>query len=180
MSSIRQIISKNVNNVSHSNYQNIVKNPSPVHVYKEKTKNHIAFNVMPGMQVEETLFIKEYRILEDGIEAVFDRKYFTLMAKSPNHLIFVTALVHLQKMLYVYMCHRLNIPYDPLAPEKLKIWPTSLNIEMPKLITKKTDITHRIKISDVAQTGPRSYYITATSNVEGTVEINGEAAVFLM
>ncbi|MBC8213380.1 MAG: hypothetical protein ISR90_03005 [Candidatus Marinimicrobia bacterium] len=177
MSSNRQAI---FNDVSQNSFVKTKQDGSPIHVYKENTKNHISFNVMPGMQVEETLFIKEYRILEDGIEAVFDRKYFTLMAKSPNHLIFVTALVHLQKMLYVYMCHRLGLKYNPLGPEKLKIWPTSLNIEMPKLVTKKSDIVHKIKISEVTKTGPKSYYITATSDVEGTIEINGEAAVFLM
>lgn len=152
----------------------------PIRVITEDFTNYVKFNVMPNLPVEETLFIKKYRIWDGYLEAVFDREYYSSMTRSPDHLMFITALVHLQKMLYVYLCYELDVEYDPLQAEKLKIWPTVLTIEMPQLVTKKTDIVHKLRIEDIFRRNERSYYVSATTHIENTVTICGEAVVYLI
>ncbi|MFQ6673820.1 MAG: hypothetical protein ACE5GH_03410, partial [Fidelibacterota bacterium] len=132
------------------------------------------------LPVEETRFLKEYRIWHRYIEAIFDREYHSSMRKSPDHLMFLTALVHLQKMFYAYICYEFDLDYEPLKPEVVKIWPTVLNISMPKLITKNRDIVHRLQVTDVFQRNEKSYTISAVSSIDNTLSIAGEAAVYLI
>ncbi|MEM7192787.1 MAG: hypothetical protein AAF405_07985, partial [Pseudomonadota bacterium] len=100
-------------------------------VVPEAVDNEMTFNVMPERPVKEVLHIREYRLGDHYAEAHFDRSYHSSMLKSPSHLIFLSAVAHLQKIVYVYACHHLGLEYDPHGPEKLKIWPTTVNIEMP-------------------------------------------------
>jgi hypothetical protein len=174
---IAQIASVVNGSFGNGEFQNIFKNP-PISVIKESTTNNVSFNVMPDRPVEEKLIVKEYRIWDSGIEAIFDRSFHTTMKKSPSHLTFITALIHMQKMLYVYMCHVHNIKYDPFKSEKLKIWPTILSIDMPKLITKSENISHKMWIKDISSTkNPNHYLVTADTVVGDYVFINGQALV---
>ncbi len=149
-------------------------------VINETTSNQLIFNVMPNMRVEENLYIKEYRVDDNYIEAVYSRKYKSSMAKSPSHLIFLSVLVHMQKMLYVYMCQKLDLKYDPYAPEVLKVWPTTLSINMPKLVTKCEDIVHRMDIISVKKVRDKVYHVTAETNVEGIISIDGTAMIYIL
>jgi hypothetical protein len=146
-------------------------------IIEDTVENTISFNVLPNRPVQEKLKMRQYRVWDDAIEAEFDREYFSTMEKSPNHLIFLTILVHLQKMLYVYMCHYCGIKYDPFGPELLKVWPTQLDISMPKLITKHQHIRHLLKIKSVIELRPKQFMITADSSVENRVTVNGQALV---
>lgn len=105
----------------------------PRQVYNECTQNRLEFNVMPNCPVSETLTVKEYRIWDRYTEATFDRVYTSSMRKSPDHLIFVSALVHLQKMMYVYVVNWLGLTYDPFAPEQVKFWPTQISFNLQGL-----------------------------------------------
>ncbi|MEE9190044.1 MAG: hypothetical protein V3U16_04670 [Candidatus Neomarinimicrobiota bacterium] len=174
---LAQIASVVNGSFGNGEFQSIFKNP-PVSVIKESTTNNVSFNVMPDRPVEEKLHVREYRIWDSGIEAIFDRSFHTTMDKSPSHLTFITALIHMQKMLYVYMCHDQNIEYDPFKPEKLKIWPTILSIDMPKLVTKSENISHKMWIKDVSpMTKSNHYLVTADTVVGDYVFINGQALV---
>lgn len=152
----------------------------PTKIITDDSTNHVTFNVMPDLPVRETLFIKEYRIWDGYMEAVFDREYHSSMTKSPDHLMFVTVLVHMQKMLYVYLCYEFGIDYKPSERERIKIWPTVIRIEMPQLITKSRDIVHRLQVADLYQRNEKSYYIAGTTTVENIVKIDGEAVVYLI
>lgn len=157
-----------------------VRQREPAKVITEDFTNRVEFNVMPGLEVKETLIMKEYRIWPRYMEAVFDREFSSSMAQSPDHFMFITALVHMQKMLYVYMCYEFDIPYTPTERERIKIWPTVLKIDMPKLITKRTDIVHRMRVDDLFQRNPKSYYVAGPSTIENTVSIDGEAVAYLI
>jgi len=95
----------------------------------ENTEQNLEFNVMPLKQVNEKLFINKYIVDKNKIQAFFNRKYETEMVKSPDHFIFLSALINLQKMIYILMCKYLNIKYEPFESEKLKIWPIKTNVE---------------------------------------------------
>ena len=79
----------------------------------ENSHQSLKFNVMSDRSVKETLVIKKYIITDNRIVVEFDRKYRTEMISSPDHLIFLSALINLQKMIYVLMCKKLNIKYWP-------------------------------------------------------------------
>lgn len=113
---------------------------------EEETEISLAFNVMPDRPVRETIFIHEYRIGERYIEGDFDRRYFSSMRQSPDHLIFVTALIHQQKLLYALLCHEFGLEYDPHKPEVLKIWPTVIHIEIPKLVRQRDGLIQKLWI----------------------------------
>lgn len=149
-------------------------------VIQETTSNQLKFNVMPNRDVHESLFIKEYRVGHRFIESTFDREYFSSMKNSPNHLIFLSVLVHMQKMLYIYMCEYLGLKYDPFAEEILKVWPTNLDIKMPKLITQTNNIVHRINIKKIRKLKDKVFNIYADTDVNGIIKINGMAMIYLL
>ncbi len=102
-----------------------------------KSKSTVLFNVLPNKDVQEDIIIKKYILSKRYIEAIFDRKYKSKMSQSPDHLIFLSSLVQLQKMIYVYLCYEFGLSINLEGDEKLKVWPTNLSINMPKMITKK-------------------------------------------
>lgn len=148
-----------------------------------KTISHdarIEFNVMASRVVEETIFPREYRIDGECVEARFDRQYHSAMRNSPDHLIFISALVQLQKIVYIYFCNKLGHNYDPLAPEILKIWPTSIKVELPKMITSSKDIVHRVVLEEVRALGTQRYFARSQSDIEGTLRIDAEAMIYVL
>lgn len=152
----------------------------PQRVIRDDSTVRCAFNVMPGREVEETFFIHEYRLWHRYIEAEFDRKYISQMAHSPSHVVFLTALTHTQKMLYVYMCHELGIPYEPNGPERLKLWPSKVEVRMPKMITSETGIVHRLHITDLVRFGDSRFKLIVESKIDNLIAIDGEVPVFLV
>jgi hypothetical protein len=140
----------------------------------------IEFNVMAGRMVEETLFPREYRIDGECVEARFDRQYRSAMRNSPDHLIFLSALVQLQKIVYIYFCNKLGHNYDPLAPEILKIWPTNINVALPKMITSSKDVVHRVVMQEVRALGKQRYFVRTQSDIDGTLRIDGEAMIYVL
>ena len=149
-------------------------------IIADKTIQKIKFNVMTDRHVQEILYIKEYKVWDNAIEAIFDREYYTEMAASPNHLIFLSALVNLQKMVFVYMHHYLGIDYSSNAEETIKIWPTDLNLNMPKMIFDVNQLCHRMDIKSVKYIGDNKYYIIADTNVNNTIKINGKALAIIL
>ncbi|NQT97475.1 MAG: hypothetical protein HQ562_07010 [Candidatus Marinimicrobia bacterium] len=179
---------KNINNVNpyHEDNPEIFNsaiNYSRINgstVIQESTCNQLIFNVMPNMGVKESLYIKEYRIGDNYIEATFNREYQSSMKNSPSHLIFLSVLVHMQKMLYVFMCHNQGLKYDPYGKEVLKVWPTSLDIQMPKLITQCNDIIHRIDIKKIRKIKEKIFSVTADTNINDIITINGMAMIYIL
>ena len=151
----------------------------PAKIISEWSETKISFNVMPGKNVKETLHIKEYRVWENRVEGIFDREYSSSMIRSPDHLIFLTALVHLQKLIYVFLCHKLGFEYDPHGDEKLKIWPTRIDTGIPSMIRKKTNLVQSFEATDFYRRPDGSFFLTGISRV-GDLVIDGDALVFLM
>ncbi|MEM7253653.1 MAG: hypothetical protein AAF493_19725 [Pseudomonadota bacterium] len=147
---------------------------------EEKSDCRIEFNVMPDRPVEEILHIREYRCGDRYIEAHFDRTYRSSMLKSPSHLIFLSAVVHYQKLLYVYACRHLGLTYDPQGPEVLKIWPTMVHVEMPRMVRNEVDIVHRVHIDSFERLEPKRYMVKTHSDVNDAVFISGETPLYVL
>lgn len=128
----------------------------------------------------ETLHIREYRIGENYIESHFDRSYQSAMLKSPSHLMFLSAVAHYQKIIYVYACHRLGLEYDLGGEEKLKVWPTVVHVEMPRMVRNETDLVHRVYIDEFTQAAPKRYHVKIHSDVNDSLFISGESPLFAL
>jgi hypothetical protein len=146
----------------------------------EATTNELAFNVMPNRPVTESLSIREYRIRPRYIEAIFDRRYSSSMAHSPSHLVFLSALVHTQKMIYTYFCHEFRFEYDPYNSEKLKIWPTEVRTSMPEMIVKEIGISHKLWVRRVRKLTSMRYFVEIFSEIEGVVTIEASSILVLL
>ena len=157
--------------------------PNQISLVSNKSNNHktdVSFNILPGKTVKETLFVKKYILNKREIQAVFDRSYVNKMIKSPSHLIFLSSLVHLQKMIYIYMLYELGLPLNLDNKEYLKIWPTKIDIELPKLITKTSDIVQSIRITTLRKTGDKSYFGKCISSIEGKTLIKADAVIYIL
>jgi hypothetical protein len=163
----------------HKNEESIFNKDynQPKIIVNEWAQQKLSFNVLPDRNINESLFIKEYRIWDGVIEAIFDRSYESEMIASPDHLTFLSALINLQKMVYIYMHHHLNIKYDPHGKETLKVWPTELNISLPKLFTDVKDITHRLNVKSIRKLNQNKFYIDADTFIEDSLIIKGKALI---
>ena len=143
-----------------------------------QSKSSINFNVLPGKDVKEDIIIKKYILKKRYIETIFDRNYSSDMTQSPDHLIFLSTLVHLQKMIYIYLCYEFGLSMKLEDNEKLKIWPTNINIKMPKMITKTKNISQIIKIKSLRKTGSKTYFGKCESSIENIIDISADALVY--
>jgi hypothetical protein len=130
----------------------------------ERSKSSINFNVLPGKSVKEDIIVKKYILKERSIEAIFDRKYYSEMAQSPDHLIFLSTLVHLQKMIYIYLCYEFGLSMKLEENEKLKIWPINLS--------------QIIKIKNLRKTGSKTYFGKCESSIDNIVTISADALIY--
>jgi len=118
-------------------------------ILPERHDSNCRFNVMPDRPVEETLKVREYRCGPGYVEAHFDREYRSSMASSPSHLIFLTALAHTQKMLYLALCREFSLPYDPKGAELFKMWPTKIEVKIPTLLAQEKDCVQQLWLRSV-------------------------------
>jgi len=160
----------------NANLKNKIKD-NPKIIINDYSEQALSFNVLSNKNITEILTIKNYKIWDGSIEATFSRKYETDMAASPNHLIFISALINLQKMVYIYMHHFLNIKYQPDGDETLKVWPTDLNISIPKLYTNEHDIVHRLDVTSIRNIGKNRYFMNADTFIEDSLSISGKALI---
>tara|TARA_Y100001934_G_C11960435_1_gene589279 strand:+ start:204 stop:707 length:504 start_codon:yes stop_codon:yes gene_type:complete len=155
-----------------------VSENTPIEIIKEDSEQILQFNVMPNKKVNEKLIINKYIVKKNKIEAFFDRKYETDMLKSPDHFIFLSALINLQKMIYVLMCRHLNIEYSSSEPEKLKIWPLKTDIDMNGMIRKKKNVKQDFEVQSIEKLAENKYILKGVSTSESTIKISGSALVY--
>ena len=138
------------------------------------------FNILPNKNVKESIYVKKYILNKRKIEAVFDRKYVNDMIESPSHLVFLTSLVHLQKMIYIYLCYEFGFSINLTGKENLKIWPTKLNIELPKLVTDTKDVVQTIEINSLRKIDKKTYFGKCKSYINGFPSIKADAIINLL
>jgi len=155
-------------------------NCKPKKIIKESSSQKVFFNVMPDKHVNENVKIKEYRLWDNAVESIFDRTYQTDMLNSPDHLTFLSCLINLQKMVYVFMHDYLSMKYDKNGKELLKVWPGKLKIEMPKMILKKENINHLMLVESIEKIKMNRYKVTANTNVNNIITISGEALIVVL
>ena len=144
---------------------------SPGHVQE------VSFNVMPDAPVHERLEIQRYETGPDFIEAHFDREYFSSMAKSPSHLIFLSVLVQWQRLIYIHMCQLFG--RDPFEPggEHFKIWPTKVEIKLPELLREEKDLVQRVEFKGIRDFGEGRYKVDSTTKA-GPIQMSAQVIVF--
>jgi len=154
--------------------------PSPDQlVIPERHVSHLTFNVMPDKPVREDLTVHEYRVGYRYGEAHFDREYHSEMKASPSHLIFLSALSHTQKLLYVVLCHEFGFDYDPRGPERFKMWPTKLNIRIPELISQEAGLVQRLWVRGLRQHDRKTYRAQIETRI-GSLAIDASVPTFLL
>ena len=151
-----------------------------VKVIADNSIQNLKFNVMHEKDVEEKLVFKKYVINGNKIETYFNRKYKTSMKKSPDHYIFLSSLINLQKMIYLLMCDRFDISYIKNDEEKIKIWPTSVDIRMNGIVRKKNNIMQDFELTSISQISDNKYSISGNSSAESTILLKGEALVYII
>ena len=168
----------NVNTLSHK----ILKGnfPKKKTIIKDYSRQNLRFNVLPDKFVEETLIIDKYVVDDNKIEVYFDRLYKTDMKKSPDHYIFLSSLINLQKLIYLLMCERFKINYSVHDDEKFKIWPLQTSIEMKGMVRDSLNIMQDFIIDDFKKINDRKYYIHGKSSTKSIINITGSALVYVL
>ena len=172
------ILKKEVNSLSKIAF------PNPIEISnmsKADARCNIEFNILPYRDVSESLIANRYILKNRYIKAFFSRKYKTDMLDSPDHLIFLTSLVHLQKMIYIYLCYEFGYPITLSGKEKLKIWPTKINIDMKNMITQNKNLSQSIEIKALKKTGKKSYFGKCFSLINnGEATITADAVIYIL
>ena len=138
-----------------------------------------SFNVMPDRPVEETMKVREYRYRKGYVEAHFDREYRSSMSASPSHLIFLTALAHTQKMLYLALCREFDLPYDPQGAELFKMWPTKVEVKIPTLLAQEKDLVQKLWLRSVKRLPNGACRAVIDTRVD-TMQIHAVVPVFML
>ena len=137
----------------------------------------LAFNVMPGKPVREELTPRCYFVGKDIARAVFDRSYATEMEKSPSHVIFMSALVQWQKLLYLWTCHMTGEVYRPEQAEAFKVWPTQIQCRMPSLVREESNLTQDAFLSRIEETDAGTWTVEGFAIVSRRIGFAGRALI---
>jgi hypothetical protein len=154
--------------------------PADRWVIHDDAKITCEFNVMQDRPVKENFYIKEYRIDNSYGEATFDRDYFSSMEKSPDHMIFLTAQVHTQKLLYLVLSKYFGFEYSANSKENLKIWPTQVSVDMPKMVRDNENVVQKLWVHSVEAVRENVFKVQITSTFNGIVKITSETHVYLI
>jgi hypothetical protein len=102
------------------------------------------------------------------------------MKRSPDHLIFISAMVQIQKMASVFICHRFSLNYDPHGVEQAKFWPTKITVEMDRLVRKSKKLVQKVWFSDIRERYENAYVMDVKSDNEGIIKITAELPFFII
>jgi hypothetical protein len=152
---------------------------SSLNLIEEQHDSHLSFNVMAGKPVSETLHVHRYLVGDRYAEAHFDRTYTSSMKASPSHLIFLSTLVHTQKLLYIALCREFGFEYDAEGPEHFKLWPTKVNVRIPELIAEEEKLVQKLWITELTQFNEKTYRAKIETRV-GSLVMTGTCPVFLI
>jgi len=148
--------------------------PETLQCFEERHDCRLEFNVMAGRPVTEVLHFRSYEVNEAYARGVFDRTYTSAMKASPSHLVFLTALVHLQKMLYMILCRRWELTYDANGPEQLKIWPTNIEVKVPELVVEEHDLVQEAWLRELREVrGGRCRFVIETRIASTMIVVSG-------
>ena len=78
------------------------------------------------------------------------------------------------------MCDRFDISYNKNDEEKIKIWPTSLDIKMNGIVRKKNNIMQDFELTSISQISDNKYSISGNSSAESVILLKGEALVYII
>jgi len=159
--------------------QFVVPSEPPLAVLLANETVELRFNVMPERFVQETLFTKTYRIWKGYAEALFDRDYKSEMLASPDHLIFLTALTHTQKLAYVCMAYELGFSPEPNAKERFKFWPTDVRVTMPQMVTQSSNLCQQLWVYDKRHISGNKYQVKCRTLI-GSMEILIDSTMLML
>lgn len=146
--------------------------------YRDHSAQKISFNVMPDRQVSESLTPEEYSVGRRIARVVFNREYDSRMEKSPSHLVFISALVQWQKLVYLAMCEEHGIDYDPSGREHFKIWPTDIRCFLPVLVREEEGLIQDTVIYRCDSAGEDKWTVEAFSTVNARLGFLARASVY--
>ena len=78
------------------------------------------------------------------------------------------------------MCEKFNLPYNKNDDERIKIWPTSVDIKMNGIVRKKNNIMQDFQLVSIYQISDNKYTISGNSSAESSILLRGEALVYLI
>ena len=101
------------------------------------------------------------------------------MLASPDHLVFLTALPHTQKLAYICMAHELGVSAEASSQECFKFWPTDVRVNMPQMVTDSADLRQQLWIDDRRPVSEGKYQVKCRTLI-GSMEITIESTMLIL
>lgn len=146
--------------------------------FGDASSHELAFNVLRGRSVREELTPEKYSIGRRCARVEFSRRYYSDMEKSPSHLIFLSALVQWQKLIYLMMCREFNITYCAADAEMFKVWPTDVRCCVPVMVREERSLRQDTVISTIEPRGASKWNVEAFSVVNERLGFVARATVY--
>lgn len=147
---------------------------------EERAHQELVFNVMPERPVREDLHVTHYRVGRRYAEAHFSREYKSAMKKSPSHLIFISAQVQTQKLIYLAMCEEFGFEYVPGADELLKVWPTRVDVSLPRMVRDEDGLIQKLSVTRITAVQEGIYSATFEVTVSGMINLTVDAKIYIL
>lgn len=146
--------------------------------FEDSSSQNLSFNVMPSRPVSESLTPNQYSVGKRIARVIFNRNYETQMEKSPSHLVFLSALVQWQKLIYLVLCEEHGISYNPNGKEVFKIWPTDVRCCLPVMVTDEESLHQDTVVFKQESIGKNKWQIEAFSTVNSKLGFLARANVY--
>lgn len=146
--------------------------------FDDNSSQSLSFNVLPNRHVNECLTPNQYSVGRRIARVLFSREYETQMEKSPSHMVFLSALVQWQKLVYLVMCEEHGLEYDPSGPEIFKIWPTDVRCCLPVLVRDEESLFQDAVMSRQEKLADDRWTIEGFSTVNSRLGFLARASVY--
>jgi len=149
-------------------------------ILQDGTAINAVFNIMPNSSVTETFYVREFEIGPRWIKATFHRSYVSAMTASPSHVTMTVLPLLAQRAGYLLLCHEFGLPLDLESNERLKMWPSRLELIYPQLLREETDLVYLMKLVSLERRSQSRLQWIIESTLNDSLCLNaGGTAIFL-
>jgi len=147
----------------------------------DRRANHepprLRLHVMPGCNADPRVRIRERRVRDRHVEVHFEYCDTALCGSIPGHVVYLAVLTHFEDVIHAWACHALGRDGARLAPERIHVWPSIVDVSMPQVSSASGALVQEVHIEELLAAGAHRFLVKSRSHVNDCLTIEGTTPI---
>jgi len=141
---------------------------------------HLRLHVMPERAMDERLELCECRVGDHRVDARYRCLDPSLLHEASGHVLFLAVLAHYEDILHAWACQGLGRDGGAIAPERVKVWPSIVDVSMPRGLSPDSEVVQTVHIEEVCAIDAQRYLVKSRSHVNHCLTIEGKTPIHVL